>query len=533
MSELTCGSLFSGVGGMDIGLAWAGFRHLFLCEIDPYCQAVLRARFPGVHIYSDVRDVGVEVHGGLREPNAGGNGQADGDGQSDERPDSVHWPQLDLLTSTFPCQDISVAGKRAGLAGERSGLFHESMRVVDALRPRAILIENVEGLYSSGSPRGSDFGIVLDSLAARGYLATWRTLDAQFFGVPQRRRRVFVVAIADGDPGAERIGEVLAVAESSGGDSPTSDPTWPHIAPAARGGAEGGSGDGGDSVMRERERVVPAITAKWAKGSGGPAGDECQNLVWSEPSQLRATPNTRIRRWSEVGSSSPLTTSRVERERESRECPDSEHPERRGREERASRPPDRGAADQRGVGVNPGNDEIAGTLVANANGGQRTTDIAGAYVTSVTGQVTHALTSEGHDASEDGTGRGTPVIGFSHTQGLDPQAREEMTPTLRSGGGGQAVAFSHYSSDPSPSDVSPTMRSGTNVSGHAVAHGPTVRRLTPLECERLMGWPDGWTDVPWNKKEHAPDSRRYAACGNGVAAPVAYWIGARLAEVLR
>lgn len=60
----------------------------------------------------------------------------------------------------------------------------------------------------------------------------------------------------------------------------------------------------------------------------------------------------------------------------------------------------------------------------------------------------------------------------------------------------------------------------------------TVRRLTPMECERLMGWPDGWTDIPWNKKDHAPDSRRYAACGNGVVAPVSYWIGARLAEVL-
>lgn len=255
MSELTCGSLFSGVGGMDIGLAWAGFRHVFLCEIDPFCQAVLRARFPGVHIYDDVRVVGeptgrAEVDALLASTDDGG------------REAGAGLPRrVDLLTSTFPCQDISVAGKRAGLAGERSGLFHESMRVVDALRPRAILIENVEGLYSSGSPRGSDFGIVLDSLAARGYLATWRTLDAQFFGVPQRRRRVFVVAIADGDPGAERIGEVLAVAEGSGGDSPTSDPTWPHIAPAARGGAEGGSRDGGDSVMRERERVVNAVTS--------------------------------------------------------------------------------------------------------------------------------------------------------------------------------------------------------------------------------------------------------------------------------
>ena len=101
-----------------------------------------------------------------------------------------------------------------------------------------------------------------------------------------------------------------------------------------------------------------------------------------------------------------------------------------------------------------------------------------------------------------------PAIGFSHTQGLDPQAAEEVTPTLRKNGGGAAVGGAS-----------------------------SVRRLTPLECERLQGWPEvdgrGWTDVPWNGKDHAPDSKRYQACGNGVTATVAYWIAARLAEVLK
>ena len=141
------------------------------------------------------------------------------------------------------------------------------------------------------------------------------------------------------------------------------------------------------------------------------------------------------------------------------------------------------------------------------------------------------------DAESAAGGHLIPAIGFSHTQGLDPQAAEEVTPTLRKNGGGQAVAFSHYSSDASPGGVSPTMRSGTNVSGHAVAQGSAVRRLTPLECERLQGWPEvegrGWTDIPWNGKDHAPDSKRYQACGNGVTATVAYWIAARLAEVLK
>jgi hypothetical protein len=186
-------------------------------------------------------------------------------------------------------------------------------------------------------------------------------------------------------------------------------------------------------------------------------------------------------------------------------------------------------------------DGIANTLNSFDVGDVRTTH---AVVQTVGGDVTHTLTGEGHDASEDGTGRGTPVIAFPSTggsMGINADC-DRLAPTLRVGSGlgipsPPAVAFSHYSSDASPGDVSPTMRSGTNVSGHAVQHGAAVRRLTPLECERLQGWPSvdgrGWTDIPWNGKPHAPDGKRYAAAGNGVTATVAYWIAARLAEVLK
>ncbi len=182
-------------------------------------------------------------------------------------------------------------------------------------------------------------------------------------------------------------------------------------------------------------------------------------------------------------------------------------------------------------------DGIANTLNSFDVGDVRTTH---AVVQTVGGDVTHTLTGEGHDASEDGTGRGTPVIAFPSrggSMGVNVDS-DTLAPTLRVGSGlgipsPPAVAFSHYSSDASPGDVSPTMRSGTNVSGHAVQQGPAVRRLTPMECERLQGWPDGWTDIPWNGKPNAPDSKRYAAAGNGVTATVAYWIAARLAEVLR
>jgi hypothetical protein len=133
--------------------------------------------------------------------------------------------------------------------------------------------------------------------------------------VPQRRRRVFVCAIADGDPRAERIGEVLAVAEGSGGDSSTSDPAWPLSASAVGRSTEGSGGRivgalSGRSVTRLDEQcvgggqlVTAAVTSKWAKGSGGPAGDEIQNVVWSARSPLADTPSTPIRSSSEGGNS--------------------------------------------------------------------------------------------------------------------------------------------------------------------------------------------------------------------------------------
>lgn len=199
------GSLFSGIGGLDCGLARAGFTHVFLCESDEWRRAVLRERFPGVPVYEDVRSVGCSQ----RVDGAGDHADAS-EPRAELQPERA--TSLDLLCGGFPCQDVSVAGQRAGLAGERSGLFFEFARVAGALRPRWILVENVPGLLSSHG--GRDFGSVLGTLADLGYGLAWRVLDSRYFGVPQRRRRVFIVgALADGDPraAAERAGEVLAV----------------------------------------------------------------------------------------------------------------------------------------------------------------------------------------------------------------------------------------------------------------------------------------------------------------------------------
>jgi len=133
------------------------------CEIDPFCWRVLERHWPGVTRYEDVREiVGHECEA------------------------------VGLLCGGFPCQDVSVAGNRAGLAGERSGLFFEFMRVVAEIAPAWVLIENVPGLLSSNG--GRDMGAVIGTLADLGYWWAYRVLDSQYFGVAQRRRRVYIVA---------------------------------------------------------------------------------------------------------------------------------------------------------------------------------------------------------------------------------------------------------------------------------------------------------------------------------------------------
>jgi DNA (cytosine-5)-methyltransferase 1 len=137
-------------------------------EIDKHCQALLERKFPNAKQFNDVTTLK-----GEDLINAGFN------------------PSRGIITGGFPCQDVSVAGKRAGLAGERSGLFWEIARIVEETQTEWFILENVPGLLSSNE--GKDFGVVIGTMADIGYSVAWRTLDAQHFGVPQRRRRVFIV----------------------------------------------------------------------------------------------------------------------------------------------------------------------------------------------------------------------------------------------------------------------------------------------------------------------------------------------------
>ena len=154
------GSLFAGIGGFDLGLERAGFEIAWQVEIDPYCQRVLAKHWPHVQRYGDIRAI-----------------------------DWATVPRIDMLCGGFPCQDLSFAGKRAGIDGERSGLWSEYVRAIRALRPRYILVENVPGLLTN-----EYMGRVLGDLAASGYDAEWDCLPAAKCGAPHRRERVWIVA---------------------------------------------------------------------------------------------------------------------------------------------------------------------------------------------------------------------------------------------------------------------------------------------------------------------------------------------------
>ena len=162
--------LFSGIGGFSYGLKKAGgFNTVAFCEIDEPCRKVLKKHWADIPIYEDVKLLNSERIGS--------------DGIS-----------VDVICGGFPCQDISIAGKGAGLSGEKSGLWFEFYRLIEELKPRFAIVENVFAFRN----RGLD--CVLQDLASIGYDATWTLYDSKYFGVPQRRRRIYILAVRDGIP---------------------------------------------------------------------------------------------------------------------------------------------------------------------------------------------------------------------------------------------------------------------------------------------------------------------------------------------
>ena len=281
---MNVGSTFSGVGGLDLGLERAGMSVLWQAEADEWCRRVLRWHWPDCDIFDDVRGISCD---GLRrlqpagicgdaqlEKSTGRRDSADlhGDGDARKRMGTTldsdrqgrcaaagydtSAASIDLLTGGFPCQDLSVAGKRRGLAGERSGLFFEFARIADELRPSWLLVENVVGLLSSAN--GRDMGVVLSTLAEIGYGLSWRVVDARYFGVPQRRRRVFIVGCL-GDDG-ERA--VRALGAGGEGNLEAGKCSWQDASAGAGVGASGPSG------VKQLANTLQTTCHDWSRADG-------------------------------------------------------------------------------------------------------------------------------------------------------------------------------------------------------------------------------------------------------------------------
>lgn len=386
-------SLFSGVGGFDLGLEAAGMTTVFQCEIDKHCQSVLQHRWPDVPKWDDVSTLtGRHII------------------------DTVG--HVDVVAWGSPCQDLSVAGRRAGLAGERSGLFHQGIRIIKELReitngksPTWSVWENVYGALSSNG--GADFGEVLWEMDEAGAcFSEWAVLDAQYFGVPQRRRRVFVASCFNSATADRCSSPLFPVAESGAGDS-----------------AKG---------RKKRQGIAVEVASSVGKFGAIPIQD--------------------------------------------------------GREINKN---------QNGFGVGSEDDP--------------------SYTLDQTGAQSVAYPIQG------------TVIGRSDTAG--PQGRgfgdiNDPMYTLDSvslHGVAQMFEDNRRDGPRFHNDVAPSLQSFMGTGGNntpMIAHDMAVRRLTPVECERLMGWPDDHTAVGVNGP--VKDTNRYKMCGNGVASPVATWIGKHL-----
>ncbi|BDE94923.1 DNA cytosine methyltransferase [Raoultibacter timonensis] len=424
-------SLFSGIEAATVAWEPLGWEPVAFAEVDPFCCEVLKYRFPEVPNLGDVRSIDwrrfVEDHG---------------------RPD--------VVVGGSPCQSFSVAGRREGLAGE-SGLMYEYIRAVSELRPAYFVWENVPGAFSS--EEGEAFRQLLNEMDELGYGMAWRVLDAQFFGVAQRRRRVFVVGVL-GDGAAPA--EVLFEPEGLEWDLPSGKVKRKELADAARRGD--GCADGMDEGCIGFNHN--------ASGSRGMA------------ESIDLSPTLRTCNGAKPNSNNVPAVMAF--------C----------------------AGNTAGAGSLGAQWEVSPTLRAGASG---------------TNQVpTVCMADANANAAIDVELCGTLKVGGEPPICFTQNTRDEVRLV-----GGDGSLSGALCSRPGAKQQSYVVQSA-EVDHGAVWQWPwIVRRLTPRECERLQGFPDDWTLVPYRGRpaDEFPDSPRYSALGNSFAVPVVRWIGERIARV--
>jgi DNA (cytosine-5)-methyltransferase 1 len=459
-------SLFAGVGGFDEGMRRAGHECVAMVEWDRATAGVLSYRYPDVPLYCDVSKVKVD-----------------------------DLPDCDFLTYGFPCQDLSVAGKRKGLEGERSGLFFEATRLIRGLHARGsrfrfAVAENVKGLFSADD--GLAFARCIRELRQCGASEIgWSVYDSQYFGLAQRRKRVFIVS----DFGGESCDQVLAITESLHGNftperrTPESAPagTGSGFTPSSYGGYERGCGtlrsEGGDigggsetlavDVYNGEVTGDTAATVTTATGIANASGPKV--VGWNGDTTPKSSEDLSVTLRSQQGG--------------------------------------------KGVGVAHGFYPTAGQDFPNLNElspAMKAADPVGVAFTASDRSNKAGWTSEVHGSLNCQMQSDTSNLQMGVLQEDNPQ----MNATL-------------------------DQEDGKTVEGMCEMRGATmVRRLTPVECERLQGFEDGWTSnrcilelegnrwKPTGKVEEQKDGPRYRQMGNAVSVPVAEYLGHRMAQAV-
>ena len=454
--------------------------------------------------------------------------------------DWFHVPPVDVVTGGSPCQDLSVAGKRAGLAGERSGLYMEQIRCVKelrqadeqrgrtgiAIRPRYMVWENVPGAFSSNG--GEDFAAVLeeavkvvcpesppvpvpeggwptsgcltDGVAGRWSIA-WRVHDAQFWGVPQRRRRISVVC----DFGGLSAPEILFERKGLSGDFDESGAPGKETAGGAGGGTEGASGaynpwDSQSARVYSQDGVWHSLNAN---ENGGQSRDSVLAISFQERAGKPGGGKGILIQNERTGALSTLNNQSVF-------CAGFSY----GQSAKAS-----------SVGYQ---EERSPTLRSGEGGNQKPCvyDARG----NGDGQTVHTMTGDHRNRVTDYT-----ALVLNDQGGSVMDVSEEQTATLRAQSHGHEPVVVSIGNG-QLNQVSMAEQANTLDTMHdqqAVIIASCVRRLTTLERERLQGYPDGWTDIgEWvdskGKRHKAADSPRYKALGNSIALPFWFWLLRRI-----
>jgi len=471
------GSLFAGIGGFELAGKQVGFTPALSCEIDAPAHRVVSTHFADVELHEDVTDLHLE-------------------------PGSV-----DVLTAGSPCQDFSIAGMRKGLGGSRSGLFEHFVRLIDEAKPRFAVWENVPGALTSN--KGEDFANVLSALVgaseplrlpkhpkgrtsryagiAHGPLGglAWRTLDAQHFGVAQRRQRIFAVLDTKG------TFSFRALFPGFGGKLDRSQMVW-----TPEGDAWAGCLD------------IDGLDFDTGMGPPDPKRVHLSEILESDVDERYYLSEKAckgiLRRASRRGRSLP---------------PVLDYALRQQAGEEVGEPPE-------SIEGPVPYDDVAKCLTGHP--GQRYDYDTESFVPVATyRKVKRARNDEDFETWEEseasntlnlfdqGDVRATDVVVEPVGFAIEPES-------------GQGADLRAREVDHSPALTANWLEKATDR-GVRVVETPTfrVRRLTPRECERLQGFPDGWTDI-----EGAKDSHRYRQLGNAVAVPNAAWVLGQIKELL-